>query len=325
MRRDNKQSADRRQKVEVLQFMQEKITRLEDGGKKSTAHNYSSALNSFRRFLCGKIVYADGMDGKLMTAYEHWLQEEKPGGKKLGENSSSFYLRHLRTIWHEMVAAGMVDRGNEDPFKNVFTGVKKTAKRAVPEASITRLEKAVSWLSPNLAFALSMFLFSYYTRGMSFVDLAHLKKTDIQGGVLTYTRSKTGKVLHIELLPEMIMIIRRYAADVKDSPYLFPILNANGEGYESALRLQNKRLNRISLILELNVKLTTHVARHSWATVARDKGVDIETICDALGHSSILVTRIYLAELNSSVINKANRIVLKRKQEPKIKRYESAG
>lgn len=111
--------------MEVLQFMREKITRLEDGGKKSTAHNYSSALNSFRRFLCGKIVYADGVDGKLMTAYEHWLQEEKPGGKKLGENSSSFYLRHLRTIWHEMVATGMADRGNEDPFKNVFTGVKR--------------------------------------------------------------------------------------------------------------------------------------------------------------------------------------------------------
>lgn len=325
MRRDNEQSVSRWQKVEVLQFMQGRITRLEDGGKKSTAHNYRSALNSFQRFLCGKIVYADGVDGTLMTAYEHWLQEEKPGRKKLGENSSSFYLRHLRTIWHEMVTAGMADRGNEDPFKNVFTGVKKTAKRAVPEASITRLEKAVTRLSPNLAFTLSMFLFSYYTRGMSFVDLAHLKKTDIQGGVLTYTRRKTGKVLHIELLPEMIMIIRRYAADVKDSPYLFPILNANGEGYESALRLQNKRLNRISLILELNVKLTTHVARHSWATVARDKGVDIEIICDALGHSSILVTRIYLTELNSSVINKANRIVLKRKQERKIKRYGSAG
>lgn len=325
MRRDNERSAGRRQKVEVLQFMQEKITRLEDGGKKSTAHNYRSALNSFRRFLCGKIVYGDGVDGKLMTAYEHWLQEEKPDGKKVGENSSSFYLRHLRTIWHEMETAGMVARRSEDPFKNVFTGVKPTAKRAVPETSITLLEKAVGKLPRNQAFALSMFLFCYYTRGMSFIDLAHLRKKDIQGGILTYTRRKTGKVLHIELLPEMIMIIRRYTPDVKDSPYLFPILNADGEGYESALRLQNKRLNRISLILELNVKLTTHVARHSWATVARDKGVDIETICDALGHSSILVTRIYLAELNSSVINKANRIVLKRKQGRKIKRYESAG
>ena len=169
-----------------------------------------------------------------------------------------------------------------------------------------------------------MFLFSYYTRGMSFVDLAHLKKKDIQGGVLTYVRRKTGKVLHIELLPEMIMIIRRYASEVKDSPYLFPLLAKDGAGYESALRLQNKRLKRVAKILGLNVKLTTHVARHSWATIARDKGVDIETICEALGHSSILVTRIYLAELNSSIINEANRIVLKRKQGQKIKLYESA-
>ena len=109
---------------------------------------------------------------------------------------------------------------------------------------------------------------------MSFVDLAHLKKKDIQGGVLTYVRRKTGKVLHIELLPEMIMIIRRYASEVKDSLYLFPLLTKDGAGYESALRLQNKRLKRVAKILGLNVKLTTHVARHSWATIARDKGVD---------------------------------------------------
>lgn len=325
MKTEQDQAVDKRQKVEVLQFMQQKITRLEAGGKRNTAHNYRSTLHSFRRFLCGKKVYGDNLDSQLVVAYEHWLQEEKPDGKKLRENTSSFYLRHLKTIWHEMIAAGLVRQGNEDPFKNVFTGVKQTPKRAVPETSITQLEKTVSKLPKNLAFALSMFLFCYYTRGMSFVDLSHLKKTNIQGGVLTYTRKKTGKVLHIELLPEMIMIIRRYAPDVKDSPYLFPILKTDGEGYESALRLQNKRLHRVSKVLMLNVKLTTHVARHSWATVARDKGVDIETICDALGHSSILVTRIYLAELNSSVINKANRLVLKRKGERKVKIYDSAG
>lgn len=325
MRTDKGRAIGRRQKVEVLQFMQQKIDRLEDSGKKSTAHNYRSTLNSFRRFLGGKKVYAKDMAGELMMAYEHWLMEDKPGGKGLNANSSSFYLRHLRTIWHEMMDTGLLERGREDIFKDVFTGIKPTVKRAVPVASIDRLEKNVTRLPKNLEFALSMFLFSYYTRGMSFVDLAHLKKKDIQGGVLTYVRRKTGKVLHIELLSEMIMIIRRYAPEVKDSPYLFPLLAKDGTGYESALRLQNKRLKRIARILGLNVKLTTHVARHSWATVARDKGVDIETICDALGHSSILVTRIYLAELNSSVINEANRIVLKRKQGQKIKLYGSAG
>ena len=324
MRTDKSRATGRRQKVEMLQFMQQKIDRLEDSGKKSTAHNYRSTLNSFRRLLGSKRVYAEKMDGELMVAYEHWLMEDKPEGKGLLANSSSFYLRHLRTIWHEMQETGVPELGREDIFKDVFTGTKPTVKRAVPAENIVHLEKVVTRLPEKLEFALSMFLFSYYTRGMSFVDLAHLKKKDIQGGVLTYVRRKTGKVLHIELLPEMIMIIRRYASEVKDSPYLFPLLTKDGAGYESALRLQNKRLKRVAKILGLDVKLTTHVARHSWATIARDKGVDIETICEALGHSSILVTRIYLAELNSSVINEANRIVLKRKQGRKIKLYESA-
>ena len=311
MKTDKDCVAGRRQKVEVLQFMQQKIDRLEDSGKKSTAHNYRSTLNSFRRFLGSRRVYAEKMDGELMVAYEHWLMEDKPEGKGLLANSSSFYLRHLRTIWHEILETGVPEWGRENIFKDVFTGTKPTVKRAVPAENIVHLEKVVTRLPEKLEFALSMFLFSYYTRG-------------IQGGVLTYVRRKTGKVLHIELLPEMIMIIRRYASEVKDSPYLFPLLTKDGVGYESALRLQNKRLKRIAKILGLNVKLTTHVARHSWATIARDKGVDIETICEALGHSSILVTRIYLAALNSSVINEANRIVLKRKQGRKIKLYESA-
>lgn len=214
MRTDKSRATGRRQKVEMLQFMLQKIDRLEDSGKKSTAHNYRSTLNSFRRFLGSKRVYAEKMDGELMVAYEHWLMEDKPEGKGCD--------------------------------------------------AITRK----AGICP---FDIS---FSYYTRGMSFVDLAHLKKKDIQGGVLTYVRRKTGKVLHIELLPEMIMIIRRYASEVKDSPYLFPLLTKDGAGYESALRLQNKRLKRVAKILGLNVKLTTHVARHSWATIARDKGVD---------------------------------------------------
>ena len=81
---------------------------------------------------------------------------------------------------------------NKDIFKDVFTGTKPTVKRAVPAENIVHLEKVVTRLPEKLEFALSMFLFSYYTRGMSFVDLAHLKNKDIQGGVLTDVRRKTG-------------------------------------------------------------------------------------------------------------------------------------
>lgn len=314
-----KKSADKlRGKIVFTAYMQEKIDRLEESGKKNTAHNYRSAQHSFLEFLDGRVVLIGELDGEQMIAYEKWMSD-----KRLRENSSSCYLRQLRAVWHDAVKEGLAELW-KDPFRDVFTGMKPTVKRAVPAGSINLLEEEVTRLPKKLEFALSMFLFSYYTRGMSFVDLAHLKKKDIQGGVLTYIRRKTGKVLHIELLPEMIMIIKRYASEVKDSSYLFPLLSKDGEGYESALRLQNKRLKRIATVLGLNVKLTTHVARHSWATIARDRGVDIETICEALGHSSILVTRIYLAELNSSVINEANKIVLKRKQGQKIKLYESA-
>lgn len=313
--------AHARPRILLAAFMQERIERLEAVGPKSTVHNFRSALNSFLRFLDGKELSMDELDGALMKEYEGWME-----AKGLSENSSSFYLRHLRTLWYEAVGEGVVERGTENPFKGVFTGNKPTAKRAVPETCISLLERQVYLLPPKQAFALSMFLFAFYTRGMSFVDLAHLKKRDIQNGILTYTRRKTGKTLHIKVVPEMILVIKRYAAEVEDSPYLFPILDARqgGADYESALRLQNKRLCRIARVLGLSVKLTTHVARHTWATIARDKNVSVEVISQSLGHSSIQVTFIYLAELDNSVIDKANRIVLTRKKEQRAKVYESA-
>jgi transposase len=157
-----------------------------------------------------------------------------------------------------------------------------------------------------------MFLFSFYTRGMSFVDMAYLKKKDVQNGILSYRRRKTGQLLTIRWEKCMEEIADRY--DTEDSDYLLPLIRRPHEArkqYRNASHLINSKLKLISKRLKLPVPLTMYVARHAWASIARSKNIPLSVISEGMGHDSENTTRIYLASLDTAVVDKANRLILK--------------
>ncbi len=125
--------------------------------------------------------------------------------------------------------------------------------------------------APDMAYARDLFLFSFYTRGMSFVDMAYLKKRDLQGGVLTYRRQKTGQRLFIKWERPMQEIVAKY--DIPGSPYLLPIIRdtqrEERRQYQNAGHFVNRRLKRIGEQLGLAIPLTSYVARHAWASSAK--------------------------------------------------------
>ena len=152
-------------------------------------------------------------------------------------------------------------------------------------------------------------MFSFYTRGMSFVDMIYLQKSDISDGVLTYKRKKTGQTLTLRIEPPLQRIIDRYDSD---SPYVLPVL-ARGDSYRAYRQQQrelNKFIRKIGAMLEISEPLTFYVARHSWATLARDCGTPLTVISAGMGHTSERTTRIYLAQLDHDVIDKANRKII---------------
>ena len=159
-----------------------------------------------------------------------------------------------------------------------------------------------------------MFLFSFYTRGMSFIDMAHLKKSDLKNGILSYRRHKTGQQLHIKWESCMEAIVTRYATGCSDD-YLLPILRLPSNNlrsqYKSTMFRVNKYLKGIARLCEITTPLTMYVSRHSWASIAKSKNIPISVISEGMGHDSEETTRIYLASLDSSVIDKANSIILK--------------
>ena len=154
---------------------------------------------------------------------------------------------------------------------------------------------------------------SFYLRGMSFVDMAYLKKSDLQDGSITYRRRKTGQQLIIGWEPEMQMILDKYPENSTD--YLLPIITNQATDARSTYRSKgyniNRNLKKIAEMISVAIPLTLYVARHSWASVAKAKGIPISVISEGMGHDSEATTQIYLASLDASVVDRANNIILK--------------
>lgn len=287
-------------------FMENVIERLQQLKYIGTGKNYRAALSSFKRFRDNEDIPLKVIDQITMEDYQAYL---KSAG--LTPNSISFYMRILRAVYNRAIEQELIK--DKKPFRTVFTGTEKTFKRAISINDIKRIRNLDLSFKPNLELARDIFLFLFLCRGMSFIDAAFLKKTDIQNGVLTYRRHKTGQVLHIKVIKQISKLIERYS--IKDSPYLLPIITVEDEEerrqYESALHGVNKSLKTIAEMIGLPVKLTTYVTRHAWATIAKSKNVPVNVISDALGHDSIATTQIYLASIDTSVIDQANELIIK--------------
>lgn len=270
-----------------------------------TAKNYSAALGSFKQFRGNGDVSIDSIDYILMEDYQAYLISNG-----LVPNSISFYMRILRAVYNRAVEQGLTE--DRSPFHTVFTGMEKTLKRAISINDIRRIRNLDLSLKLGLEFARDLFLFLFLCRGMSFIDAAFLKKSDIQNGMLSYRRHKTGQLLHIKAIKQIEEIINRYSN--RDSPYLLPVIIRPGRDeckqYETALRRVNKSLKIITEMIQLPVTLTTYVSRHTWATIAKSKNVPVNVISDALGHDSITTTQIYFASIDSAVIDRENKLII---------------
>lgn len=289
-----------------ISFTRDVIRQLRQVGKNRTAERYATVVNSFGRFLGGNDVPLDEIDSNLMLRYESFL---KSGG--VCPNTSSYYMRGLRAIYNRAVEKELtVQRA---PFKHVYTGIDKTVKRAVPLKIIRQIRDMDLTLFPVMDFSRDIFMFSFYTRGMSFIDMAYLKKKDLQNGILSYRRRKTGQQLFIKWEKPMQEIVDKY--DTGGTPYLLPIIKDMNEDdwrqYKNASHLVNDKLKKLGRKLGLVIPLTTYVARHGWASIAKSRNIPLSTISEAMGHDSEKTTRIYLASLDTSAVDKANSQILK--------------
>ena len=288
--------------VLVLDFMQNQIRLLRNANRLGTALNYEKTMKNFAEFLGGVNLPFSAMTEQLIADYNAFLVQ-----RGMVRNSISFYMRIMRAVYNKAVRQKLVEQSH--PFTEVYTGIDRTRKRAVSESVISQLYKLKLAEGTPLALARDIFIFSYCTRGMAFVDIAYLKKENIQNGVICYARRKTGQLLSVRIEPSIQRIIERYASAL--SPYVFPILTSTEtqqsyEEYQVAINNHNRLLRRLSKMLPTGCKLTSYTSRHSWATAARNHNVPISVISAGMGHTSEQTTQIYLTMLENSVIDDAN-------------------
>ncbi len=306
-------------KDDLRLYMPEVIGMLKREGKFPAMHVYVCTLRSYEKF-CAEERYPKNTTASLsmqeiftperLKEYEDWL-----AGQQSSPNTISTYMRTLQAVYNRWMSPG-IEGYNPVLFKDVYTKVESRTKRALTAEQMEQLRNTdFSVLTLRQQQVLTYFLLMFMLRGMPFIDLAHLRKSDLRNRRITYRRHKTGKLMVVDVPPDAMRLLQKYR-DKTDSEYLFPLLHGglfmeeHHHRYQETLRHFNRELARLMKQLLPGVSVSSYTARHTWATLAYHSGVPVGLISQSLGHSSIRVTMTYLKPFDAEVIDRINRQVI---------------
>ncbi|NDV84358.1 site-specific integrase [Bacteroides sp. 51] len=295
--------------MNFVAFMEVLSRELSQQGRMGTRLSYISTCRSVSSFAKNTSINLKEVFSKeFLYRYQHYLLY-----KGCCYNTVSSYMRVLRSVRNKAVKRGLIHT-DSDLFDHVYTGSEPTQKRAISPKTILALHSADLSAYPLLKLSRDLFMLSFHLQGMSFVDLAHLRKADLKGNMIIYHRRKTGGLIAVPILAPARDLLNRYRNKDKSSPYLLSILSCADSKlkiqYSSVLRTYNRRLKKLSEVLGLSENITSYVSRHSWATAAYHIGVPTTLIGEALGHRTEEVTRVYLASFDTKMLAYANKKVL---------------
>lgn len=303
-------------------FTYEVIGELRQENRFATAYIYHYALQAFTASIGGGTIFWGGVNRRSLRHFQTYLEN-----RQMSYNTISTYIRALRALYNRAVDRRIVE-GEYRLFANLKTGVSSEHKLALTAGQMSRLldgdvdgkftsgQFTGSKLPPDIRRAQDKMRLMLLLQGMPYVDLAHLRKSDLKGDLLTCRRQKTGTELCVKLIPQARRLIARYRSTDESSPYLLDILTVTSseqeafDDYRNCLRRFNSALSRLPVLLGMkDVRVSSYTARHTWATLAKYCQVPEEVISEGLGHSSLEVTRTYLKSFEGEELSRANVIV----------------
>lgn len=295
----------------VDSYFERQIAAMKQAGKINTAIKYTATRTSLIKFHPTKLRFEE-INGKFLSDFEVFLHST---GNQSNSIATKFSV--LKAIYNKAIT-DKIFLCKENPFVLYKVGKHwtQTRKRAVHKEDIQRLMQAEPPVtrSPYTEFARDIFLFSYFSAGINFKDIATLRYNDIEEDRIFYRRHKTGKAMTCRLHPQAKEIIAKYTrSEVIQEDYIFPILDRQIHRTEQQIHNRvhkvlvhiNRELKEWSKQLGLAMNLTTYVARHTFATVLKRSGVSVALISESLGHSDLSTTQIYLDSFENSQIDAA--------------------
>lgn len=303
------------QSFTVCEFYQKIIAQCEAENKCGNRLVYLNSYNSLMNFTNNRLdIPFNIIDVSWLERYEKWLRS-----RNNKETTISLMFRTLRSTYNKAIKEKCAQK-TDYPFEEyrVSKFDVTTQKRAITKAEILKFTEDTQPIGQKRYVQLSkdIFMFSYLCGGINFTDIANLTKANIVNGRLQYIRQKTGKRINIGIPDEAMRVIEKYESE--STGYLFPILNI--KVHKTALQKQNRihkmrgkvnyNLKVIGKRLGIEISLTTYVARHSFASVLKKSGVNIAIISEALGHSDLATTQIYLDNFDNEQMDEAMKNLL---------------
>lgn len=289
--------------IDVLQCQQRSMAMRKST---STNQNYTTAIRALKRYLKDDMQLS-ALTPQHLSGFERWLR-----GRGLCMNTVSCYMRSLRSL------LTMIDGSLAHMFRSVYTGNARTEKRSLGTDAVARLKQLALPPGTFLELARDVFLFSFYAMGMPFVDVAHLKRSQVTPAAIVYNRQKTGQRVVVAIEPPMAEIMSRHGR-MGSGNYVFPLLKRGTDHeYQVLIGRYNRALRRLAAMAGIATSLTSYVVRHTWASTAYSANIDLPVISKALGHSNTRTTLTYIREIDDDRLFVANRQIISKLEEEKI-------
>lgn len=295
-------------------FYKEIIAQCEINNKCGNRLVYLNSYNSLKRFTNGKLeIPFNSINVAWLEKYEKWLRSN---GNK--ETTISLMFRTLRSTYNKAIKERCAHL-SDYPFQEykISKFDTSTQKRAIAKTDMLKFTETSQPIGQKKYVELSkdIFIFSYLCGGINFTDIANLTQENIVNGRLHYIRQKTGKLIKIGIPQEAMQIIKKYTDE--SNGYLFPILKVKSIKQLYRSRICHKIRGKVNDILRtlgkrlgIEANITTYVARHSFASVLKKSGVNIALISEALGHSDLATTQIYLDSFDNEQVDEAMKNLL---------------
>ncbi|MEG1934453.1 MAG: site-specific integrase, partial [Rikenellaceae bacterium] len=248
-------------------------------GKIGIAEAYQSTLRSLQRYIGEERITFDDINLTFLRSYENFLISTGAV-----QNTINYYMRNLRTIYNRASDDGIISHQN-NPFHKYSIRNVKTVKRALKKDEVRRIAHLDLYKDPQLEEARDFFMFSFYTQGMAPIDILYLRHTDIIDNVIYYQRHKTQQPIQIAITEPIQKLLNKYNIDQE---FVLPMINRNQmyslrKRYKSAYSQINYHLKKVAALANINTTLTAYVARHSWASIAKEDGAPTAVLSEGLG------------------------------------------
>ena len=301
----------------VIEYFNLCIERFESLGKIGTASKYRCCLSLLSQYCSPKTRFEE-VDLQFLQDWELFMRKRGNSSNDIATKFSVFKSVYNKALADE-VFVSKINLFQKFKVGSLWT---PTRKRAITKEDISKLIGVEVTNMPRGEYkvlAKNIFLFSYFTAGMNFKDIACIRFGDIMNDRVYYARHKTKKEMNCRLIAQAKEIIATYwNGEHSDEDYIFPILDRHVHITEQQIfnRLHktlvriNQELKKLGKDAGIKLPLSTYVARHTFATVLKRSGVDVAIISEALGHSDIATTQIYLDSFENSQIDEAMKNLL---------------